>query len=205
MASSRRRKKRHKSSSATVKVGTLKQTRQFQDIKSIRIPGCEEDSEWDREKSLVNNYNKIGIVSNVNAFYHKGGRNAQKDDDDVNDVNDNKGGGGVANALQFDVERDEIRKAIGHQKSTGKAEPKRITPRQRRICEQLIQKYGDDDVEKMFRDIKLNVLQKTRGELRAMLESYQYWKDENGENAEGEIRVDFRAPRKASSRKASKF
>mgnify|MGYP001361124776 CR=1 FL=1 len=205
MASSRRRKKRHKSSSATVKVGTLKQTRQFQDIKSIRIPGCEEDSEWDREKSLVNNYNKIGIVSNVNAFYHKGGRNAQKDDDDVNDVNDNKGGGVVANALQFDVERDEIRKAIGHQKSTGKAEPKRITPRQRRICEQLIQKYGDDDVEKMFRDIKLNVLQKTRGELRAMLESYQYWKDENGENAEGEIRVDFRAPRKASSRKASKF
>ena len=102
------------------------------------------------------------------------------------------------NALTKNSDRDELRKAVGVASSTGVARPKRLTPRQRRLCEAMTNKHGKDNVEKMFRDIKLNTMQKTKGELRQMLESYEYYKEEN-EATDGRIRVDFRAPTKRLS------
>ena len=93
------------------------------------------------------------------------------------------------------ADRDELRKAVGERSSSGIAKPKRLTPRQKRICELLMSKHGKD-VEKMFRDIKANAMQKTRGELKRMLESYEHYEDENGGDR---IRVDFRAPKKRLS------
>ena len=209
MGSSRRRKKKHKASSQTVKVGRLKRTKQFLEVQSVRLPngGVDDDggrTDWNQEKSLVTNYERNGLVSNANGFYFAGGRNAlQNTETTTSDEKDETAKTrtrrvATENALTKNSDRDELRKAVGVASSTGVARPKRLTPRQRRLCEAMTNKHGKDNVEKMFRDIKLNTMQKTKGELRQMLESYEYYKEEN-EATDGRIRVDFRAPTKRLS------
>ena len=206
MGSSRRRKKKHKSSSSSVRVGKVSQTRQFVAVKSVKLPSSgadehaktsENETSWNKETSCVNNYSRNGLVSNANRFYYVGGRNALADnvknmDDDENATRKRKA---ADETLTENSDRDELRKAVGERSSSGIAKPKRLTPRQKRICELLMSKHGKD-VEKMFRDIKANALQKTRGELKRMLESYEHYEDENGGDR---IRVDFRAPKKRLS------
>ena len=205
MGSSRRRKKKHKSSSSSVKVGKVSQTRQFVEVKPLKLPSSgaehakesENETSWNKETSCVNNYSRNGLVSNANRFYYVGGRNALADnvknmDDDENATRKRKA---ADETLTENSDRDELRKAVGERSSSGIAKPKRLTPRQKRICELLMSKHGKD-VEKMFRDIKANALQKTRGELKRMLESYEHYEDENGGDR---IRVDFRAPKKRLS------
>jgi len=204
MGSSRRRKKKHKSSSSSVRVGKVSQTRQFVEVKPLKLPSSgaeharsENETSWNKETSCVNNYSRNGLVSNANRFYYVGGRNALADnvknmDDDENATRKRKA---ADETLTENSDRDELRKAVGERSSSGIAKPKRLTPRQKRICELLMSKHGKD-VEKMFRDIKVNAMQKTRGELKRMLESYEYYEDENGEDR---IRVDFRAPKKRLS------
>ena len=205
MGSSRRRKKKHKSSSSSVKVGKVSQTRQFVEVKPLKLPSSgaehakesENETSWNKETSCVNNYSRNGLVSNANRFYYVGGRNALADnvknmDDDENATRKRKA---ADETLTENSDRDELRKAVGERSSSGIAKPKRLTPRQKRICELLMSKHGKD-VEKMFRDIKANAMQKTRGELKRMLESYEHYEDENGGDR---IRVDFRAPKKRLS------
>ena len=206
MGSSRRRKKKHKSSSSSVKVGKLSQTRQFVAVKSVKLSSSgaehantsENETSWNKETSCVNNYSRNGLVSNANRFYYLGGRNALADNvknmDDDENANARKSKA-AEKTLTENSDRDELRKAVGERSSSGIAKPKRLTPRQKRICELLMSKHGKD-VEKMFRDIKANAMQKTRGELKRMLESYEYYEDENGGDR---IRVDFRAPKKRLS------
>ena len=209
MGSSRRRKKKHKASSQTVKVGRLKRTKQFLEVQSVRLPpgGTRVDgrtTDWNKETSLVTNYERNGLVANANGFYFAGGRNALKN----NTTSSDSGGKdettektrrvATEDALTKNSDRDELRKAVGVASSTGVARPKRLTPRQRRLCEAMTNKHGKDNVEKMFRDIKLNTMQKTKGELKQMLESYEFYKKEN-EATDGRIRVDFRAPTKRLS------
>lgn len=215
MGSSRRRKKKHKASSQTVKVGRLKRTKQFLEVQSVRLPngggGIDDDdggrrTDWNQEKSHVTNYERNGLVSNANGFYFAGGRNALQntettttsDEKDETAKTTRTRRVATENALTKNSDRDELRKAVGVASSTGVARPKRLTPRQRRLCEAMTNKHGKDNVEKMFRDIKLNTMQKTKGELRQMLESYEYYKEEN-EATDGRIRVDFRAPTKRLS------
>ena len=205
MGSSRRRKKKHKSSFSSVRVGKVSQTRQFVAVKSVKLPSgaehassSENETSWNKETSCVNNYSRNGLVSNANRFYYVGGRNALADnvknmDDDENaNARQRKA---ADKTLTENADRDELRKAVGERSSSGIAKPKRLTPRQKRICELLMSKHGKD-VEKMFRDIKANAMQKTRGELKRMLESYEHYEDENGGDR---IRVDFRAPKKRLS------
>jgi len=208
MGSSRRRKKKHKSSSSSVKVGKVSQTRQFVAVKSVKLPSSgadehaktseENETSWNKETSCVNNYSRNGLVSNANRFYYVGGRNALADNvknmDDDENANARKRKA-ADKTLTENADRDELRKAVGEKSSSGIAKPKRLTPRQKRICEMLMSKHGKD-VEKMFRDIKANAMQKTRGELKRMLESYEHYEDENGGDR---IRVDFRAPKKRLS------
>lgn len=202
MGSSRRRKKKHKSSSSSVKVGKVSQTRQFVAVKSVKLPSSgaehakesENETSWNKETSCVNNYSRNGLVSNANRFYYLGGRNALADN--VKNMDDDARKSKAADkTLTENSDRDELRKAVGERSSSGIAKPKRLTPRQKRICEMLMSKHGKD-VEKMFRDIKANAMQKTRGELKRMLESYEHYEDENGGDR---IRVDFRAPKKRLS------
>ena len=207
MGSSRRRKKKHKSSSSSVKVGKVSQTRQFVAVKSVKLPSSgadehakesENETSWNKETSCVNNYSRNGLVSNANRFYYVGGRNALADNvknmDDDENANARKRKA-ADKTLTENADRDELRKAVGEKSSSGIAKPKRLTPRQKRTCELLMSKHGKD-VEKMFRDIKANAMQKTRGELKRMLESYEHYEDENGGDR---IRVDFRAPKKRLS------
>ena len=199
MGSSRRRKKKHKSSSSAVRVGKVHRTRQFVEVKPLKLPGAnattrEAETNWNKETSCVNNYSRNGLVSNANRFYYLGGRNALADN--VKNMDDDARKSKAADkTLTENSDRDELRKAVGERSSSGIAKPKRLTPRQKRICELLMSKHGKD-VEKMFRDIKVNAMQKTRGELKRMLESYEYYEDENGGDR---IRVDFRAPKKRLS------
>ena len=203
MGSSRRRKKKHKSSSSAVRVGKVTRTRQFVEVKPLKLPSgaknaSENETSWNKETSCVNNYSRNGLVSNANRFYYLGGRNALADNvknmDDDENANARKSKA-AEKTLTENSDRDELRKAVGERSSSGIAKPKRLTPRQKRICELLMSKHGKD-VEKMFRDIKANAMQKTRGELKRMLESYEYYEDENGGDR---IRVDFRAPKKRLS------
>ena len=207
MGSSRRRKKKHKSSSSSVRVGKVSQTRQFVAVKSVKLPSSgpdehaktsENETSWNIETSSVNNYSRNGLVSNANRFYYVGGSNALADNvknmDDDENANARKRKA-ADKTLTENADRDELRKAVGEKSSSGIAKPKRLTPRQKRICEMLMSKHGKD-VEKMFRDIKANAMQKTRGELKRMLESYEHYEDENGGDR---IRVDFRAPKKRLS------
>ena len=203
MGSSRRRKKKHKSSSSAVRVGKVTRTRQFVEVKPLKLPSgaknaSENETSWNKETSCVNNYSRNGLVSNANRFYYLGGRNALADNvknmDDDENANARKRKA-ADKTLTENADRDELRKAVGERSSSGIAKPKRLTPRQKRICELLMSKHGKD-VEKMFRDIKANAMQKTRGELKRMLESYEYYEDENGGDR---IRVDFRAPKKRLS------
>ena len=161
----------------------------------MRLPGARRDADWNKETSLVTNYERNGLVANANGFYFAGGRNAL-----INSENDEttEKTRATEDALTKNSDRDELRKAVGVASSTGVARPKRLTPRQRRLCEAMTNKHGKDNVEKMFRDIKLNTMQKTKGELRQMLESYEYYKEENGAT-DGRIRVDFRVPTKRLS------
>jgi len=201
MGSSRRRKKKHKSSSSAVRVGKVTRTRQFVEVKPLKLPsGAENASEnetsWNKETSCVNNYSRNGLVSNANRFYYLGGRNALADNvKNMDDENATRKRKAADKTLTKNADRDELRKAVGERSSSGIAKPKRLTPRQKRICELLMSKHGKD-VEKMFRDIKVNAMQKTRGELKRMLESYEYYENENGGDR---IRVDFRAPKKRLS------
>ena len=203
MGSSRRRKKKHKSSSSAVRVGKVTRTRQFVEVKPLKLPSgaknaSENETSWNKETSCVNNYSRNGLVSNANRFYYLGGRNALADNvknmDDDENANARKRKA-ADKTLTENADRDELRKAVGERSSSGIAKPKRLTPRQKRICEMLMSKHGKD-VEKMFRDIKANAMQKTRGELKRMLESYEHYEDENGGDR---IRVDFRAPKKRLS------
>ena len=199
MGSSRRRKKKHKSSSSAVRVGKVHRTRQFVEVKPLKLPSganttSENETNWNKETSCVNNYSRNGLVSNANRFYYLGGRNALADN--VKNMDDDARKSKAADkTLTENSDRDELRKAVGERSSSGIAKPKRLTPRQKRICELLMSKHGKD-VEKMFRDIKANAMQKTRGELKRMLESYEHYEDENGGDR---IRVDFRAPKKRLS------
>lgn len=72
-------------------------------------------------------------------------------------------------------------------RSSGKAAPKRLTTHQRQIVGRLLAAHGDD-VAAMLKDRKLNSMQHSEGVLRALIESYRYWKEGSG--------VDFRVPHK---------
>ena len=177
MGSSRRRKKKHKASSQTVKVGRVNRTKQVLDVQSVRRPaggGDDDDggrTDWNQEKSLVTNYERNGLVSNANGFYFAGGRNAlQNTETTTSDEKDETAKTtrtrrvATENALTKNSDRDELRKAVGVARSSGGARPKGLTPRQRRLCEAMTNKHGKDNDEKIYRHIKFNTLQKTKGE-----------------------------------------
>ena len=77
---------------------------------------------------------------------------------------------------------------MAQQRSSGKAPPKRPTPRQRQLIERLLSVHGSN-IAAMVKDRKLNAMQHSEGQLRTLIESCDYWKGKNG--------VDFRAPIKS--------
>lgn len=72
-------------------------------------------------------------------------------------------------------------------RSSGKAAPKRLTTHQRQIVGRLLAAHGED-VAAMQHDRKLNPMQHSQGVLKAMIESFRFWKEGSG--------VDFRVPNK---------
>ena len=87
---------------------------------------------------------------------------------------------------------DELRGALGAERSTGKREPARLTAKQLRIVGALVEAYGED-VEAMARDRKLNAMQHSVGVLKKLVEGYVH----SSELAEKGGARDFRAPVKS--------
>jgi hypothetical protein len=133
---------------------------------------------WDPSGHIESNYQQIGFAADVNVGT---GRNRRSDTlaDKVPTVPDE----------QLDASLDEdLKVAMARQRSSGKAPPKRPTPRQRQLIERLLAVHGSN-VGAMSRDRKLNAMQHTEGQLQALIESCDYWRGKTG--------VDFRAPIKS--------
>jgi hypothetical protein len=131
---------------------------------------------WNPSGNIESNYQNMGFASALNAG---SGRNRRSDTLATKVVSDE----------QLDASLDEdLKVAMAKQRSSGKAPPKRPTPRQRQLIERLLAVHGSN-VAAMSRDRKLNAMQHTEGQLQALIESCDYWKGKTG--------VDFRAPIKS--------
>lgn len=91
---------------------------------------------------------------------------------------------------------DEIRAVQGQRRHAGSRQPKRLTAKETRVVEQLIERHGDD-VEAMSRDMELNPMQHTVAKLRKLLAGYAAYP----ELARGEeTKRDFAAPKTAKAK-----
>lgn len=137
-----------------------------------------------KEDTLAKNYVKNGLLLDPNKSL---GRNKHMTEvqEQAHFVHVSKIKDGKVVDMADD---DELRAVNNLMRKTGKALPKRLTSHQKQILERLMAKHGEDVVA-MAKDIKLNTMQHSEGQLKALLESYNYWgKDEKS--------VDFRVPKK---------
>ncbi|KAL4458495.1 hypothetical protein ABPG75_013360 [Micractinium tetrahymenae] len=132
---------------------------------------------WDDQQHVDANYERAGLVADVNAAF---GRNKRRD------VLREKAEA-APEMLEAPIQDDELKAACAQVRSTGKALPKRLTAHQRQIVGRLLAAHGDD-IQAMARDRKLNSMQHSEAVLRALVESYSFWKEGSG--------VDFRVPNK---------
>lgn len=130
---------------------------------------------WNQAGNIESNYEHIGFAADLNSGT---GRNRRSDvlANKVPQIPDD----------QLDASLDEdLKIAMAQQGNSGKAPPKRPTPRQRQLIERLLAAHGSN-VAAMVRDRKLNTMQHSEGVLQSMIESCDYWRGKTG--------VDFRAP-----------
>lgn len=133
---------------------------------------------WNQAGNIESNYEHIGFAADVNSGT---GRNRRSDilANKVPQIPDH----------QIDASLDEdLKIAMAQQRDSGKAPPKRPTPRQRQLIERLLAAHGSN-VTAMVRDRKLNAMQHSEGVLQSLIESCDYWRGKTG--------VDFRAPIKS--------
>lgn len=145
-------------------------------IKSNFIILC--SPSWNQAGNIDSNYEHIGFAADVNAGT---GRNRRSDilANKVPQIPDH----------QLDASLDEdLKVAMARQRNSGKAPPKRPTPRQRHLIERLLAAHGSN-IAAMFKDRKLNAMQHSEGVLQSLIESCDYWRGKTG--------VDFRAPIKS--------
>ncbi|KAG7669887.1 hypothetical protein Ndes2526A_g06189 [Nannochloris sp. 'desiccata'] len=167
------RKRKHKKP-ATKSLLPKEVTAQLPDIKKkLGI-----DPTWNQAGNIESNYEHLGFAADVNAGT---GRNRRSDilANKVPQIPDD----------QLDASLDEdLKVAMAQQRNSGKAPPKRPTPRQRQLIERLLAAHGSN-VAAMVRDRKLNAMQHSEGVLQSLIESCDYWRGNTG--------VDFRAPIKS--------
>lgn len=113
------------------------------------------EKNWDRKKTLRQNYINLGLMVDPNAdLQARGPKNKQSLATNAPDA-----------TLTKELERIQ---ALPPKEAYI---VKSMSLKEQRLMARLIEKYGDD-VEKMARDFKINVHQKTSGELRRRLELY---------------------------------
>lgn len=137
---------------------------------------------WDPLVHAQDNMERLGLVADVNKV--AGG--ARKRPDPIS-LAAAAADPAALDAAAAEPADDELRVALGKARSSGRAPPKRLTVRQRGIVERLLAVHGDD-VAAMARDTKLNAMQHSEGQLRAMIASFRHWAPGSG--------VDFRVPNK---------
>lgn len=185
MGGSRRRLKRGKSK---VRVGVVKRKRTTkaqlpQELADARPDLCkrlpEHSITWEETATLTRNYAANAFVQDPNEGFGRNRRAGLKTPEQREQED----------GATFDDD-DELRAALGKERKSGKAPPKRLTSHQRAIVERLIAAHGADNVGAMFRDRKLNPMQHSEGKLRELLEAYGYW------SAPERAKHGFRAPNK---------
>ncbi|CAG9466738.1 unnamed protein product [Pedinophyceae sp. YPF-701] len=144
---------------------------------------------WNELDTVEDNYVRNGILRNANASFGRN-RHAESRKQEARRVREEAGAQSPerddCSASESD---DELRALLSKTRKTGVAAPKRLTPTQVRVVEELIAAHGDD-VARMARDIKRNKMQHTEGKLRMMIRSYNHWGNDPAN------RHDFRVPRK---------
>lgn len=143
-----------------------------------RPPPVPRSPTWDEQDFIEGNYERMGFAADVNLAH---GRNARGDALAARAA-------ALADAGEEPAIDEDLAVAMAQQRASGKAPPKRPTPRQRAIVARLVAAHGDD-VAAMVRDRKLNAMQHSTGQLQALIQGCEYW--------EGKTGVDFRVPNKS--------
>lgn len=123
----------------------------------------------------------MGFVADANSRHGGFGRNTKTDKIESKAT-------AIAPDDPIDIKDDDLLAAMGKMRSSGKAPPKRPTPRQKSIVAALVAAHGESEAGfvAMSKDRKRNPMQHTVGELKKLIESVNYWKGKTG--------VDFRVP-----------
>lgn len=107
---------------------------------------------WDGRLSPANNLTRIGLVGRVNDRAGK------------------RGGGGKGTVVEGKEEREEILRMLEEEAGRGERETRKILHAGERLAlERMVEKWGEN-WESMARDLKLNYLQWTAGQLRKKVE-----------------------------------
>mmetsp|Transcript_32669 Transcript_32669/g.71364 ORF Transcript_32669/g.71364 Transcript_32669/m.71364 type:complete len:192 (-) Transcript_32669:449-1024(-) len=191
MAGKRRRLARAANPSSKVKVGQLRIKKPVPP-KAIVLPGEDEPTQWDVNKTQKENYQALGLESDPT---HGGGRNKkthafeerkEEFELDADETQEEK-------TFESDA-YDELRAICNKERTSGKALPKRLSTTQRNVVQSWINAHGSN-MEAMFRDRKLNPMQHSLGVIKQMVTSFiAYPCLENGGHR------GFRAPQKSLGR-----
>lgn len=131
-----------------------------------RIAGSEATERWNNRAPLAHNYGNVGIEVNANP---RGGR------DGAGSRELRRHGGAVQDEggqpVQPGEPAEELRAIQGNAKGHARRQPKRLTDKEVRLVEALIERHGED-VMAMSRDLEVNTRQHTVAHLRKLLEGY---------------------------------
>ena len=130
---------------------------------------------WDAERLLADNYKSNQLASDPNVGF---GRNKKDEPLKKRDENEDE------------ADDDELRAGCNLERKSGPAAPQRLTPHQRLIVKALVDKHGQEGLDAMVLDLKLNKMQHSKGQLEKLIKAYKHWEGRSDE------RHDFRAPRK---------
>ncbi|GIL71769.1 hypothetical protein Vretimale_793 [Volvox reticuliferus] len=132
--------------------------------------------EWSEKDTLDTNYSRNQLVSDPNVLL---GRKEKKTPLVPPEARKEAG-------EQTYSDDDEQRAALRLPRKSGKNLPARPTATQRKVVGALLEKHGED-VRAMMMDTKLNKMQHSEGELRQLIEAYQFW----GPNCSAAQKHDF--------------
>jgi len=149
------------------------------DVEAVALPGTSASTSWDVDRTMARNYRASGLAADANRTF---GRNERAADEAL---------GFETAAARATTGGDALAAVLGQSKSTGRAPPKRLTPKQARIVERMIATHGAN-CEAMATDRKLNAMQHATGVVKRMVESFHFYAVERA--AGGGVKVDFRAP-----------
>jgi nucleolar protein 16 len=154
---------------------------------------------WREQIPLAQNYAAVGVVADVNEAFGRNRRNRARPLGAAEDAPALKPLEARLSAGERTHEDDdELRTAMRLPRHSGKVAPQRLTAAAEAVVEALLAAHGrSDDLGAWVKDTKRNRMQHSAGKLRMMLEAYDYYKENGGDN---KARHRFQPPKKPYKR-----